>query len=662
MKGPDDAVAMPPPPPPAEPTPQAEDPPAPSSSPPSASSSSADSTTAAAAPASEEEAAEPVRKKTRRLEFEEAYLRAIPSAEAYEKSFMHRDVVSHVAATSTDFILTASADGHLKFWKKEHRGGIEFVKHFRAHLGPISDLSVSANGSLAASLSHADKSAKIFDVPNFDMINMLKLGFAPRVCAWVHQPADPIAALAVSDRDSPLIRVYDGKGSSEPIHCFERLHSKPVVAMAYSTGVEAAISADEAGMLEYWSGPRRDYAFPEHSTSFQSKLDTDLYTFFRLKKAPTALAFSPDGELFASLTPDRQIRLFAFRSGKLKKVVDESLTSLAGEKDTAGLINVEFNRRLALEKELDRQALAFGLQKLVFDESGHFLLYPTALGIKVLNLKTNQVHRRIGRPENMRLLGVGLCAAVPSSGRGGSGSGSATEGGKGLTAEMVASDNPALRTPDPDPLVVACAYKSHRFFLFTNTEPFGGAGEESERDVFNEKPQKEDIIAAVETKSGESKLADAATIHTTFGDVHFKLFGREAPKAVENFCTHSRRGYYNGHIFHRVIKSFMIQTGDPTGKGHGGESIWGKEFEDEISPNLKHDVPYTLSMANAGPNTNSSQFFITVVPTPWLDGKHTIFGRVTSGMDTVMKISQVRTSNRTQKPKDEIRIVSITLK
>lgn len=94
-----------------------------------------------------------------------------------------------------------------------------------------------------------------------------------------------------------------------------------------------------------------------------------------------------------------------------------------------------------------------------------------------------------------------------------------------------------------------------------------------------------------------------------------KLFGKECPKTVENFCVHSKNGYYNGHIFHRVIKGFMIQTGDPTGTGSGGTSIWGEDFQDEFSPNLKHDRPYTVSMANAGPNTNGSQFFVTTLPT-----------------------------------------------
>lgn len=106
----------------------------------------------------------------------------------------------------------------------------------------------------------------------------------------------------------------------------------------------------------------------------------------------------------------------------------------------------------------------------------------------------------------------------------------------------------------------------------------------------------------------------------------------------------------------------MIQTGDPQGNGTGGESIWGGEFEDEFHPSLRHDKPYTLSMANAGANTNGSQFFITVVPTPWLDNKHTVFGRVVRGMDVAQNISNAKTNPKTDKPHDDIRIISVTIK
>ncbi|HAW49551.1 TPA: peptidylprolyl isomerase [bacterium] len=141
------------------------------------------------------------------------------------------------------------------------------------------------------------------------------------------------------------------------------------------------------------------------------------------------------------------------------------------------------------------------------------------------------------------------------------------------------------------------------------------------------------------------------------GEIVLELFHEETPRTVENFVKLAESGFYNNVIFHRVIPGFMIQGGDPTGTGAGGP---GYIFDDEFHPDLKHDRPGILSMANAGPNTNGSQFFITVAPTPWLDGKHTIFGQVLEGMDVVIKISQVRRDDRDRPIKDVI-MQSITI-
>lgn len=130
-----------------------------------------------------------------------------------------------------------------------------------------------------------------------------------------------------------------------------------------------------------------------------------------------------------------------------------------------------------------------------------------------------------------------------------------------------------------------------------------------------------------------------ATIETDFGEIEFELFPNETPKTVQNFVGLSLQGYYDGLTFHRVIKGFMIQGGDSTGTGAGGKSIFGKPFEDEFTRKLRHDSPGVVSMANRGPNTNTSQFFITVAAVPELDGRHTIFGKVTDGLDVVNKIS-----------------------
>jgi peptidylprolyl isomerase len=135
-----------------------------------------------------------------------------------------------------------------------------------------------------------------------------------------------------------------------------------------------------------------------------------------------------------------------------------------------------------------------------------------------------------------------------------------------------------------------------------------------------------------------SETSNIAILETNSGTVRVKLFPEIAPKTVENFKGLIAKGYYDGIIFHRVIKDFMIQGGDPTGTGRGGESLWGKKFEDECSPKLRFTKKGVLAMANAGPNTNGSQFFITTAPTPWLDGNHTIFGEVVEGYEVIETI------------------------
>ena len=130
-------------------------------------------------------------------------------------------------------------------------------------------------------------------------------------------------------------------------------------------------------------------------------------------------------------------------------------------------------------------------------------------------------------------------------------------------------------------------------------------------------------------------------LETNQGEIELKLFPDVAPKTCENFTGLAAKGYYDGLIFHRVIKDFMLQGGDPTGTGRGGESLWGGKFEDECDASVQFDRKGLLAMANAGPNTNGSQFFITTVPTPWLNMRHTIFGEVVRGEDVVSKIENV---------------------
>lgn len=148
-----------------------------------------------------------------------------------------------------------------------------------------------------------------------------------------------------------------------------------------------------------------------------------------------------------------------------------------------------------------------------------------------------------------------------------------------------------------------------------------------------------------------------AIIETSLGTIDIELFEDKSPKTTVNFISLAEKGFYDGLLIHRVIPDFMIQTGDPNGDGSGGP---GYEIEDEFHPELKHDSPGILSMANRGPNTGGSQFFITVVPTPWLDGKHAIFGKVVKGMDIVDKIVNVPKDSG-DKPLEDVKMIKVKI-
>ncbi|EEC84023.1 hypothetical protein OsI_30243 [Oryza sativa Indica Group] len=511
-------------------------------------------------------------RKKRPLQFEQAFLDALPSAAMYEKSYMHRDVVTHVAVSPADYFITGSADGHLKFWKKKP-AGIEFAKHFRSHLSPIEGLAVSVDGLLCCTIS-SDRSVKIYDVVNYDMMFMMRLPFVPGAIEWVYRQGDVKPKLAVSDRNTPFVHIYDThSGSNDPIISKE-IHAGPVKVMKYNHVHDVVISADAKGLLEYWSPST--LKFPEDAVNFRLKTDTNLFEIAKCKTSVSAIEMSNDGTQFVVTSPDRRIRVFWFKTGKLRRVYDESL-EVAQDLQKSDipmyrLDAIDFGRRMAVEKEIEKTENV-PQPNAVFDESSNFLIYATLLGIKIINLHTNKVSRILGKVENNeRFLRIALY-----------------QGDKGnkkvRKIPSVAANVNDSKEPLSDPTLLCCAFKKHRIYLFSRREP--------------EEPE------------------DAT-------------------------------------------KGFMIQTGDPLGDGTGGQSIWGREFEDEFHKSLRHDRPFTLSMANAGPNTNGSQFFITTVATPWLDNKHTVFGRVVKGMDVVQQIEKVKT-DKNDKPYQDVKILNVTV-
>ena len=412
----------------------------------------------------------------------------------------------------------------------------------------------------------------------------------PKTICWVHRHGASIPLLSVSFSAVNSIHIYDGRGFSQtPTYVLSDVHKSPVAQIAYNNRYDCAISSDESGMIEYWR-PGGNYEKPDNV--FRYKSSTDLFEFKKAKSLPSSITVSPSGSQFATISfPDRKVRVFDFPSGKLYRTYDESINTII-EMQQAGtalqkLDEVEFGRRLAVEREIESPNTKNKIN-VVFDESSNFIIYGSIVGVKVVNTLTNRVVKVYGKDEPLRSLNLALYQGQPQK--------------KGVvTVSMAASANPLLQEAEKrDPVLVSTGSGKVRFYMFTNEEDIS----KSTRDVQNEKPKNLNSTLHMEPKTSET--GSSAVLHTTYGDIHIRLFPEAAPKAVENFVTHSKDGYYNNTIFHRVIRKFMIQCGDPLGDGTGGESIWGKEFDDEFST-LKHDKPYTVSMANAGPNTNGSQ-------------------------------------------------------
>lgn len=418
----------------------------------------------------------------------------------------------------------------------------------------------------------------------------------------------------------------------------------------------------------------------------KSKMDTDLLTLLRKKTHAVSLSMSPTGSHFVVYAEDRKVRLFHFKSGKVVVQYDERMKTYDAQvqkKFSAGELayemdSIAYGNRVAREREMadttilnrmvDETYQECGHQKMIvhFDSTGKLLILPTMVGLKVIDWSTNKCRKIIGMGDSATLRFIGGCQPCL---------GPAKVDKQMQLARSAALGGPESSvtmqrdTPKNDSIVISMAFNKRRFYIFSHVDPVDENGDETEqqnviisRDILNEPPDADDLMLTSMEGYGKKKsiLGKEAILRTTMGDIHIRLYPNETPKTVENFCTHSKNGYYDNVIFHRVIKGFMIQTGDPFGDGTGGESIWGGEFEDECVRELRHDRPFTVSMANAGPNTNGSQFFITTVPTPWLDNKHTVFGRVIRGMDVCTAIENVKVDEM-DKPLNEISIMSIDI-
>lgn len=587
-----------------------------------------------------------------------SFLSELPNNDLYEKSYLHLDrIVKVVTNRFNNFVVTASMDGCIKFWNsKPHL--LEFIKTYKAHSGPVSDICASQDGQYLASVCASDRTVRIFSIKTFDMISNLQLlkkegeggkQFVPGCCCWVSKNGSNRPLLAIANSQSNEVCIYEALTSS--LVKTIKPSEAPTKYMSFSSANKCLLACDAKGVLSYVASSdcegEEEWTFPNKSLckTIEFKLATDLYELAKRKSIPTSVAFSPNGKMFLVTSQEQIVRLFNFEDGKLlltfhavkeaeeDNVPKEEEAVTGNEKKTS---EDEIQRGVRLSREQNflscLQTNQFGTnQNAIFDESNRVIIVPSNIGIRFYYLSSewNSVSlcRVLGKNENLRFCNVALSA----------------------------SNN----------AILASAFNKERIYWFTKL----GENEEVDknkfiegRDVFNEKPSKSmlDNELYQELQGSSSKLPKKAILHTTFGDIHIKLFNDLVPKTVENFYLLSKDNKYNDVMFHRVIKGFMIQTGDfENGDGTGGHSAWGGSFQDEFHPTLNHSRPFTVSMANAGPHTNGSQFFITTVPTPHLDNKHSVFGIVIMGDDVVKKIEITKTG-KNDRPNNAIKIVSVT--
>ncbi|CRG97878.1 peptidyl-prolyl cis-trans isomerase, putative [Plasmodium gallinaceum] len=605
------------------------------------------------------------------------YLKNIPTNMNYEVSYMHTDTVTHVIVSNKKkYIVTGSANGVIKFWYK-NVGSIEFVKHFKIHSDEIICLFISEDEEILGSLSK-DKTYKQFDISSFDMNIMIKLNFSPKTGEFIYSSLFSTSVkVAISSSEKSCIYIYKPLESDTCIQIID-FSCNIIEIIKYNKFYNLCVLSDNNGLIDivdvthfkfpkYEHDNEKNQKNSEMNTSnfnkrhnikkleFSFKSETDLYELCKYKTYAMCISLSSDGKFMAVLSENYFLRIYKFTTMKLYRVYDESTEMyLTAQNDPLKkdlhMDSLDFGKRLFIEKEIKKSIKNqnIKLDMVIFDESNQYIIYSTFIGIKVVNFITNQLCYIIGKNEtNLRYLSISLYQKIIP------------------VNKIKANIHESLYINEKnisDCALFCTVYKKSRFYVFTKKTL--NEHELEERDVYNEQPTKNDLNSFLSTPlkniENSTKTPKSAIIYTTMGEIYINLFYKECKKTVQNFSVHSLNGYYNNCIFHRVIKHFMIQTGDPSGDGTGGESIWGNEFEDEFFDHLNHSKPFMVSMANCGPNTNGSQFFITTVPCPWLDFKHTVFGIVTQGTNVVLDIENVRTDKK-DKPLENIKILNIKI-
>ena len=549
-------------------------------------------------------------------------LEEIPSSVHYQVSFMHKATVTHVISSARyGYVITACEEGIVKFWKRtsttavqdstNNKGGgggggggkeqstttpcLEFVKSFTAHIGPLVVLCIDESDDTIASIGKDDGLIKFYDVSTFDAKSMIKTTTTEfgRAATFLKDSSQELL-LAISHTSDGNISIYSV--ATLALVQTLSLHSKPVTALAYNSQHKCCISGDEMGILEIWDATQgatgeghvvgAPCSLARNQIEYPSKMDTDLYSLAKKKTYPRCISIS--ARYFVVYGADHKVRIFNLSTAKIEVRYDERL-SVYSSKDFSnyGMDSIEFGKRAATEREMEDQdqPLTHLPSNLVqMDPSEKFLLVSTMIGIKIIDWKQNKLVKVIGQADASQYRFLSFCLCL----------GDAKMNQQMQLARGTGNSSVAMgdkKDEANNSIVVALAYQQRRFYVFSHSDPLleqqeegSGTDTTTNRDIWNEAPTAQDQLLVSEGGHGgisESKNMSKAILRTTKGDIHIKLFP-EVQKTLENFCEHARSGYYDGVLFHRVISSFMLQTGDPLGDGTGGESIWGGEFEDEF--------------------------------------------------------------------------------
>lgn len=526
--------------------------------------------------------------------------------------------------TTPTTIIAAAKDASLTFWARSTTPppsprlhstpapppppSLHFIKRLSVHKPPITSLSLCPTTHTLLSTSATDQTLKLFTSPAYDLQHIAALPFTPGPLL-LQLPINRINLAVLSNAQNPKIALYSlPELQQRSADNLLTPHHKPLLHAVYNRPQNVVISIDQSYTIDYWRLEQRSSHQFQVCTDlpqlrFRSKLRTHLFYFAKKRLPVCSLSVSPAGSHFVVADQFSHLHLFRFLDGTRHRVLDLSLATLQRTlvRDHLDLYrhlqrdSPAFATRLAKERLLQKeqqvqqqqqqqqQPLSAFFSNVIFDETGHYIFYATVLGVHMLHIASNQSVLVLGLNEHAhRFLNVSICPA------------DTVQDVNGISRQI-------------PPLLVASAYNSQRIFLF-GIASTSAPQKSTSRDVMNEpllSSSDYDVAQQVKDTGSPIQLPKRVTLHTSEGDIGVKLFADLVPKTVQNFTTHARNGYYDGVIFHRVIRRFMIQTGDPAGDGTGGESIWGGEFDDEFDDSLKHQVG-TLSMANAGPNTNGS--------------------------------------------------------